>query len=323
MGGSAVHHTEQVDLNQSGRNLTEQMNLRIASRISRQKDKGYKETIEAAMQSSNLNQLGLLRPMLAQQREKARHTNFSGGVLQKKLDGHRCMVTRDENQVTGYSRQGKPIEAIRKHILDSIAHRLPYDTTIDGELYAHGLPLQTISSLVKREQPDTSKITLVCYDLVSDEDYVDRHAELTSIIAGISKSVIVLPYTNFIDIPEMNHRFSVVREQGFEGLMVRMPGYGYESGVRSHSLIKIKHFEDAEFEVIDVEASSIGLGTCVCKNQNGQVFRVTAPGTHEFKLFCLQNKDLFIGRFLTVQFANLTNDGIPFQPVALQFKEEL
>lgn len=323
IGGSEVHHKEVVELNQSGRNLDEQMALRIKSRISRMMDRGYKSSIEEANASSNTNQLGLLRPMLAHPIDKVNNVNFNGAVLQKKLDGHRCMITKRDGRLIAYSRQGKEISSIRSHILLDLEPLIPEGVTIDGELYIHGLPLQTIASYIKREQDRTRWLNFVCYDIVSDESYRDRHAEMAAMLSHVNKSVIVLPYYEYTDKEFEVNKFNEVRKEGFEGLMLRQDNFGYEEGVRSRSLCKIKAFEDAEFKVIGVVASSVGWAICKCITDSGKIFDVSAPGTVPEKRYVLEHIEEFIDRKLKVQFANYTVDGIPFQPVALEWYSEI
>lgn len=319
MGGSEVFHTEKVEQGKQGRSVEEQIQSRIRSRLSRMLDKGYKTTLDEAKVSST-NQLGLARPMLAQPWSKVTNPNVEGAVLQKKLNGHRCLATR-QDEIIAYTRQGKPITAI-KHILAELNERLPPDLTVDGELYCHGVKLQTISSWIKREQPETYKLTYVLYDIMSDDAYRDRHAELVDLFTGCA-SVKVLPYEPFQGDEHMFRRRDEVINLGFEGMMLRLDGRGYEEGKRSSGLIKVKKFEDAEYEVTDVIESEEGWGICVCKTAEGKPFRTSAPGNKKEKLEVLVNKHKYIGRMLTVEYAELTADGIPFHCSATGWREDL
>ena len=132
LGGSEVYHTELVPEGLAGRSLAQQIRSRIDSRISRMRDRGYKDTVVEAERDSN-NQMGLLRPMLAQSVNKVSNIDYKGAVLQKKLDGHRCMITKQEGKTIAYSRHGKEISSIT-HILRALRDVLPDGTTLDGEL---------------------------------------------------------------------------------------------------------------------------------------------------------------------------------------------
>lgn len=325
LGGSEVRHREEVQTNLSGRTIEEQVALRIRSRVSRMMDKGYKTSLEEAQRGSS-NQLGLDRPMLAHPIKKVSNVDYRGAVLQKKLDGHRCLVTLQEGELLAYTRQGKPIPSI-KHILSALKGRLPEGTTIDGELYCHGVKLQTIGSWIKREQSATSNLFFVVYDLIAQERYVDRHAELSNIVEGADTGapgkILALPYRPYVDGDQTLRYFREVRSGGFEGLMLRLDGRGYEAGRRSSSLLKIKEFEQEEFQVIDFESSSTGWAICKCVTKTGARFDCSAPGSVPEKTYVLEHPEEFRGRMLTVDFAHWTDDGLPFQPTAVRWREDV
>ena len=326
IGGSEVRHTEKVELNKSGRTLDEQIALRINSRISRMKDRGYQETREEALKFQG-NQLGLENCMLAHPIERVNNVNYRGAVLQKKLDGHRCLITCRDGELIAYSRKGKRIDAIT-HILRGLAGRIPEGTTVDGELYCHGYKLQTLGSWIKREQPDTYKLYFVAYDLLSRDSYRDRHAELSQLLAGVDTGaagqVVVLPYREYTNPEDMLEWFREVRRDGFEGLMLRLDGRGYEAGKRSSGLLKIKEFHDQEFEVVGVTASEAGWAVCHCKAPNGRIFKCSAPGNFDEKFYVINHIEEFVGKkLLTVEFAHWTDDGIPFQPTATRWRDDI
>lgn len=324
LDGAKVCHTEKVEVNQSGRSLEEQIELRIKSRVNRMKDRGYKTSIEAAKRSSNTNQLGLVRPMLAKSIDKVKIKSTENAVLQLKLDGHRCMITKLGGSVTAYSRQGKVIDSIDR-ILKIMDLHLPEGCTVDGELYIHGLPLQTIGSYIKRKQSGTDKLVFMMYDIVSDQSYTDRHAELMSIFGGHQYDNIgVLGYTPYRDEAHMMERLSHVISKGYEGLMLKLDNAPYKEGARSSHLLKVKKFMDQEFTVKSIATSPDGWGICTCDvSDEGLQFDVLAPGTHNEKRVVADNPDKYIGKKLTVQFANFTLDGKPFQPVALRWREDV
>jgi DNA ligase-1 len=325
LGGSEVFHTEFVPEGLAGRSLSQQIRSRIDSRISRMRDRGYKDTVVEAERDSS-NQMGLLRPMLAQSVDKVSNIDYKGAVLQKKLDGHRCMITKQEGKVIAYSRQGKEISSIT-HILGALRDVLPEGTTLDGELYCHGQPLQTLASWIKRAQDNTFLLNFVCYDLVAMDDYVERHKELSDIIKGTDTGragkILPLPYTLYRDRPSMYEEMHRVRSAGFEGLILRLAGRSYETGKRSSGLLKVKHFHDSEFKCIGVEPSADGWGICVCLADNGKEFRTSAPGTFAEKVEVLRNKEDYIGSWLTVEYSQLTVEGLPFHASAKCWRDDV
>lgn len=327
LGGVEVTHTEEVPHGLAGRTQQQQIASRIASRVSKMRDKGYKDTGEEAL-ASNTNQLGLARPMLAQPLAKVVNPSLNGAVLQKKLDGHRCLITCIDGEVVAYSRQGKPITAI-KHILSALHMQIPEGVTLDGELYCHGFPLQTLASWIKREQVETYKLSYVCYDLMDEElSFKQRHAWLERIIHSLPPmeyegKVLCLPHTPYTNVEDMMALKAKVRSAGFEGLMLRLDNRGYEDGKRSSSLIKVKEFFDDEFKCIGVVASADGWGICVLRAHNGSIFRTSAPGDIAAKRHVLENIEQYVGRMLTVEYSALTTDGIPFHASAKCWREDI
>ncbi len=318
LGGSMQYKTEVVSTGKATRTLDEQMMSRMASRISKQRDKGYTMDLELAQTTRASNTLGMPKPMLAKKLRDVKNIDFTDAVAQPKFDGNRCLIHCKDGVNKAYSRNGKPMEAI-DHILDDIV--LGEGEIVDGELYCHGYPLQTIVSWVKRKQENTKLLKYHVYDTVSAEPYKRR----SEYIRGIPKGESIVPVYGDAcgSTAELIAYFKEYREQGYEGAILRWGDSGYEDGKRSKHLVKVKAWEDDEFFVIDVIASKDGWGILVCDDKHGESFRVSAPGDMDQKTYCLQNKDRFIGRDVTVEYANLTKDGVPFHPVAIGFRDEI
>ena len=102
--------------------------------------------------------------------------------------------------------------------------------------------------------------------------------------------------------------------------MLRTNDRGYEPGKRSSQILKAKRWLDSEFCVVDITASADGWAILHCANPFGPTFKVSAPGTIQQKTEVLNNKDLYIGRCVTVEYADLTKDRVPFHPVALNWR---
>jgi len=318
LNGKLVVHREVISEGKQGRSLSDQTQHRIQSRINKQLDKGYVTTLELA-RNGPTNTMGLKLPMLAQQFKKVRNKG-QFVCYQPKLDGHRCLVTKQDGKVIAYTRQGKHITTI-EHITVGLMGTLPEGITIDGELYIHGTPLQNIGSLIKKQQPGTELLELWVYDLIGDAPFKNRYEKLSRIIKGLPS--IKLTPTSFKLVDEVAPLLTKMIDRGYEGLIIRLSAKGYEDGRRSNSLVKVKRFYDNEFVVTDVIQSKEGWGILCCETTNGLPFKVSAPGTHKEKTGILDNKQDYIGKMVTVEFSMLTNNGIPFHPVALRFREDI
>lgn len=319
MGGAMQVQTETVTEGKQSRDLFAQVQSRMDSRISRQRDKGYiDDPMVAGSRSNALNALGLLKPMLAQPIKNVKGIDWEGAIAQPKFDGNRCMIYCEDGINKAYTRNGKHIDTIQ-HILNDIV--LEEGMCVDGELYCHGFPLQTIVSWVKRKQDLTLKLNYHLYDIVSILPYKGRSDLLRGLPIGDSiKPVYGDPVASE---SELYGRFRDYRIDGYEGAILRWGLAGYEDGKRSKSLVKIKEWEDAEFLVLDVIPSADGWAILECSLPNYKSFRVSAPGSISEKMDILNNKDHYIGRMVTVEYANLTADGVPFHPVAINFREDI
>jgi len=262
------------------------------------------------------NQLGLAAPMLAQPLKNAGHFQIHNMLTQPKLDGHRCLVNRDG----AYSRRGKPIDTIGE-ILDSI--NLPDDVILDGELYAHGKPLQTIASWAKRRQPNTLLLQYHIYDvIIPGERFQDRLTYLHDVITENQFVRLVPTYRvkQGVDPYELCKRYIA---KGYEGGILRHADGKYDIGKRSKNLIKVKMRHDEEFECVDIERSKDDWGVLILKTKDGKLFKTSAPGDHGAKKYALDHKEQFIGKLVTCEYADLTKDGIPFHCVAIRWRDDL
>lgn len=313
LGGALQEQRENVPCGLAGRSLEQQVASRIESRINLQRDKGYVSTVEEAKEKAT-NSLGLPMPMLAKSFKNKIPEN---SLLQYKYDGNRCLITKREGKVFAYSRKGKLIKSI-DHVLEA-AKDIPEGMTLDGELYCHGVHLQTIRSWIAKEQPETKNLVYLCYDCIKDkEPYVQRNKWINE--QGFEKPIIIAPTENITPYTEITGRLDAARSLGYEGLIIR-DGLGvYEDGKRSGFLIKVKKWESEEFTVKDIVQSSEGWAILVCSTPHGS-FRVSAPGSIKDKLNIWNNKEDYVGKEITVEFANLTKAKIPFHPTAIAFRE--
>ena len=334
VGGSPQFQYEVIEEGKQSRDVDQQIESRMMSRVNKQLDKGYQFDKSAAMQMKPVNSLGFCKPMLAKKSEDVdlKRLLTRDVYYQHKLDGNRCLI-HNAGGLVAYTRNGKEFTTL-KHITDKIKNVLPADYTFDGELYCHGVPLQTIVSWGKRLQADTLKLEYHIYDLISDQPFSERYAELGAILRASKDTLggsITLVDTRRIS-PDSGPNFEGLpalvggsRSLGYEGGMVRSDWalergvfvpVGYQDGKRSGSLIKCKLWDDMEFEIVDVKPSADMWARLECKNPRGENFMVSCPGDVPFKRYVLDNKGEYIGKMVSVKFAYWTQDNVPFHPTA-------
>jgi len=321
-GGLQQSQEELIEDGLAGRSLDDQIISRVQSRINKKLDQGYITDRLRAMSSKPVNKLGLLKPMLATPFKKVKGIDYKNSMMQCKYDGHRCLIHYDGDSYTAYSRNGKIIDTIPEIMYEVKCSELQPGDTLDGELYSHGVPLQMITSWVKRRQENTKKLLYIVYDVITEEKlyYTARLA----IISGLCLRHPVYYAPTDLNFDEKNISRMLHRsiEDGYEGLILRRDGFAYEDGKRSKGLVKIKRWEDHEFKVVDVLESKDGYGVLVCVMHSGIRFKVTAPGDFEEKFDALENKAKYIGKFVNVKYANLTEAGKPFHPIATMWRNK-
>ncbi len=301
--------------------------LELHSKARKKIDKGYTYTPEQAKAPST-NSLGLLKPMLATPMEKVKpeKITWDNAYAQPKLDGHRALFVDG----TLYSRQGKVLDL--PHIVESIEAAGIEGIHLDGELYIHGKSLQEMSKLIKKHRPESLDIEYHIYDQIDAAPFISR---LTALAATIPqwpsvtrlKAVPTHQVTSQEQLMEYHARF---RKDGYEGTMLRFGDESYRDGKRSRTLLKLKEFQDAEFEIVGVEEGKpyvtdkgtfrVPVYTCVVPIC-GETFTVTAPGNMQEKDELWHKRAWYMGRLLTVKFHYYSEAGIPQLPVALRFHE--
>lgn len=337
LNGTPQFQYESIEEGKAGRSQDEQIESRINSRCNKQLDKGYVTDLEVAKVMKPVNSLGFNKPMLAKKSEDVdMHRMMTKPFyLQNKLDGNRCPVANDGTGLVAYTRNGKEFTTL-KHILEPLKTVLPSDVTIDGELYLHGVSLQTIVSWGKRLQPDTLKLQLHIYDIMEDAPFSERNKELDAILTPSFlkaypsiRRVETRAYT-----PEsganLRDLLAVARGDNYEGLMFRsdyslnrgvMVPVGYEDGKRSGSLIKLKEWDSMEFQVYDITDSEDGWAILHLINPRGEPFTASCPGSVPFKTMVLREKEKYIRKWVTIRFAYWTEENKPFHGVAEAFRD--
>jgi ATP-dependent DNA ligase len=296
-------------------NPKEQAIVYMNGRINGLRDEGYKDTIEQCNTKYKTDANGRKLVMLAaKNHSKVKFPCY----VQRKYDGMRCVASKEQGTILLRTRNGKMIGHLT-HLEDQIKI-LGNKYELDGELYCHGKTLREIISMVKREQVSNSQIQYRVYDVISEQLQGERLEKVKWAIKICGKDIIEVPTYKCNTWDDIKTLFAQFIKEGYEGAIIRNPDGLYECGYRSNNLIKYKHFEDEEFEIVSAnEATGRDKGTIifVCKTKAGKEFRVRPQGTREERGKWWDTWKTFIGKKLTVRFVEYTEYGIPFHPVGL------
>lgn len=189
--------------------------------------------------------------------------------MQPKLDGVRCVIALEDNQVIARSRTGKQWLNIQ-HVTDSLQDFFASnpDTVLDGELYNHDLrnDFEKIISLVRKQKPTSDDrveaaklVQFHCYDFISDDDFSTRRDALQTM--PIYSECVLFVDTMFVVTQADSVKLHAKNlAQGYEGSILRLNA-PYECK-RSRNLQKFKDFHDTEATIVDfVEGKGKRAGT--------------------------------------------------------------
>lgn len=331
-GGKQTIKNEHITEGKQGRTVGEQAELEAKARIKKQLDKNYRED------KADLETLDVLAMLAADYRKQGHRIKFPcyGSV---KYDGVRALAKKRDGVVTLESRTSQPYDI--PHILEALTVHMRDGDIWDGEVYFHGQELQTIVSAVKRTDTQAEidkcrrKLEKLCggdqdalveaqaemaeaviihdlrpklefhiFDVHSDGKFIDRLTALDELtgIPVVSPCIQVTQYLWVADAADMKIKHDQAINEGYEGLILRNHEGLYESGKRSADLQKYKEFLDSEFEILDVIPDGEDGSRFVVRNDlNERTFCVVMGSMAERAEF-LNNKELYIGKMLTVRY---------------------
>lgn len=275
----------------------------------------------------------LMLPMLAKGMGKGKIVYPA--YIQPKLNGICNLAERFPNPYTNdisvlhHSRGGHLFETLDH--LDKWIHKLNAPAPTHGELYVHGWSLQKIGAYTKKVKPDQEKLEYWLYDLAwLGTPFETRIKWIAEVLALITR--------NFPECPvkftptELVNNYAEAKvfhdkcvQNGFEGAMLKNVNGMYMFQYNSNDLEKVKDYDDDEFEIV---GGKEGTGTdtgCViyrCVTESGKEFDARPRGTVEDRKDMFKNLPNDIGKMLTVRYAELSDDGIPLQPVGVPAEAE-
>ena len=179
----------------------------------------------------------------------------------RKLDGVRCICRKENNIVTFFSRSGKEFLTLGK--LENEILKIPGNFILDGEICMvdkdGNEDFQGIMKQIRKKDHQIEKPKFFVFDYLTLEQF-DNQTGVTPLTFRLEIGKRSLPENINSDMLEFlkqeqlttEERFTEIKiaaeDAGFEGIMVRK-NVGYE-GKRSHNLLKVKKFHDAEYTVL-------------------------------------------------------------------------
>lgn len=278
---------------------------------------------EYHLDADDIDTAKMIEPMLAK-----KYGKFPGpGYGQPKLDGMRCIMTKDGM----FTRQGRPIVAV-PHIFEAAAEffRNNPGRIFDGELYNHDLhdDFQQLMSICRKQNPTAEQleqskqqVQYHVYDMVEDRPFAERQSLLSTAVDMLNSDSIRLVRTEQMNTEgAFDLAYAEWVGDGYEGGMFRPNGdEGYQLGARSKFLLKRKDFETAEFPVVRWEEGkgnwAGAIKRVVCEDPDtGIEFGAGVRGSREHLTSLVGTQ---APSEVTLRFFGRSNDGVPRFPVVI------
>ena len=253
-------------------------------------------------------------------------------IASRKLDGVRCLAVIDEfGKATLWSRQGNQFETLGK-VVDEVESLGLKDMVLDGEICltdANGNEdFQGIMKQIRKKDHTIETPKLFVFDYLTIEEF-DNHKGTTSLLQRLhngydnlpesinSDRLDFLPQERIISEEQFTEMAKDAELNGFEGIMVRK-NIGYE-GTRSHNLLKVKKFHDAEYTVLECVNGTIRwtengqqvekecLSSIIIEHKGCKV-SVGSGFSKEQREYYLRHHDELVGKTITVQYFEETQN---------------
>ena len=246
-------------------------------------------------------------------------------MASRKLDGVRCLIRKEGNKVTAYSRQGNEFTTLQK-VIDDVS-MMPNNFVLDGEICLmdenDNEDFQGIMKQIKRKDHTIKNPKYIIFDYLTLEEFDTKESN-----TKLSDRLIRLPLHQY-DTLSILEQIKIDNEQqlsemiadadanGYEGVMLRKD-VGYE-GKRSKNLLKCKKFFDAEYEVLDIEFDEhrviregkeivIPMLANVWIEHKGYRVAVGSGWNQEQRIRYQANPEQLLGKTITVQYFEETKN---------------
>tara|TARA_Y100000389_G_scaffold77167_1_gene73940 strand:+ start:2752 stop:4053 length:1302 start_codon:yes stop_codon:yes gene_type:complete len=242
----------------------------------------------------------------------------------RKLDGVRCICRKENDIVTFLSRSGK--EFLTLGNLENEILKIPGNFILDGEICMvdenGNEDFQGIMKQIRKKNHQIDNPKFFVFDQLTLEEFDNKTGvrPLTQrIFHGVatlpkninSDMLAFLPQEQLTTEEQFTEMAKEAEEAGFEGIMVRK-NIGYE-GKRSHNLLKVKKFHDAEYTVLECVNGTMrwtengkqiekeGLSNIIIEHKGNKV-SVGSGFSKEQREHYLNNHNELIGKTVTIQY---------------------
>ncbi len=310
--------------------VAEQVIADVESKIRKKRDKKYVDDVKD-IHKADENLIGYTA-MLAHKYRDHGHKIVFPCVMQRKLNGIRCLSTKD-----GFFSRGRKQFSSCQHIQDELKpffKKYP-NARLDGELYTHEYKeeFEMICHSVKKTAEKATendlelqkKMQYHVYDaprlngLKEEDPFIDRQKMIAQELKDLKYIVVVETLYNIIndeDVEEQKENW--IKEEGYEGAIIRNTNMPYEYK-RSYNLLKLKNFDDSEFEIIGIKEGIGNYSGCVgsftLKMEGNEEFDAKLDGSRKRLKYLFEHQEEAMGKMATIKHEGFTAYGKPRNPV--------
>ncbi len=252
-------------------------------------------------------------------------------LLQPKLDGIRCRALIQADRISLLSSEENELNHAIPHIAEAIWDRrrqLVHNGIfeLDGEIYHHSLPFETITSITSRTTNRHSEYKSVEYHIFdhvcSQAPFNLRYADIESALSLSTPPLIIVPTITIYNRGELFYWMNTIESKlGYEGVILREPTAPYVRK-RSTSLMKWKPKRSDQYTIVDYEEEiSIEgvpkgrLGAFHVRDDYNNIFKVGSGFNDLQRRDYWERVEELIGQRCIIHYQHLTEKGVPRFPV--------
>lgn len=256
------------------------------------------KTVNKVLKGSSIDPIPVFECMLAHDSQNHESKVHGKKIVQRKLDGVRCLTVVDyqSRTVVMYTRNGKELTNF-PHIIKAFEDNIDNigrSYVFDGEVMSSNFQ-DLMKQLHRKTTVKSENTVLNVFDVIPLSEFKSQKVSLsqrlriatleTNFSAMFSDTgcITLVPCTEVdLDTPEgvsaLNNFNTQALDDGFEGVMLKDPNAKYEFK-RSTAWLKTKPFIDVSLAIVDFEEGTGKnqgvLGALVCEGtDNGKFIRV-------------------------------------------------
>lgn len=341
VGGEIQTSKNKVELNTSGRNISQQAMIKARNLFRKYYRQNYREKGSSVPI--------VKQPMCGHPLKDAKNLEFPV-ALEVKFDGVRGLFELSETGEVQVRSRGNKLYSQFGHIckyMSELFMYLPPGTILDGEIYKHGFDQEDISGTartinIKADQAE--KMGVFIFDAVLPDNpyYEDRKKYIETAFNKFLEDtqynpeeipIEIVPYKVVNSLEEIYDFHKWSRENGYEGTVIKRMAVSTSNkamcqykGGKSGRFYKLKDVFDEEgiiLEVLNCTGKEAGCARFKVIDPRGNIFTVRPKGSYEYRQELYQKKDELIGHLFKYECSGLTKYDVPEHPRGIAVRYDL